>query len=293
VFRDADEVAYRCDSAECPAQQLERLTHWVSRGALDIDGLGPRIIEKLIEGGLVADVAGFYRLTAKQLAALEMGEEKYVRSMSPEKREQTGDYEKEPVLLGETVAVKLHEQIQASKAQPFARVLFGLGVRNVGKTVADTICKQFPSVDELAAATEEELTQIEGIGPVIARTVIQFFATPNNIQLIEELKAAGLSLERGAGALGGSGGWEEKPQTLKGLTFVLTGALERHTRDEAEELLRSFGAKASGSVSAKTSYVVAGPGAGSKLAKARQLGIPVLDESALDEILAAGEISVA
>jgi DNA ligase (NAD+) len=298
VFRDADEVAYRCDSAECPAQQLERLTHWVSRGALDIDGLGPRIIEKLIEGGLVTDVAGFYRLTTEQLATLEMGEEKYVRSMSPEKREQTGDYEKEPVLLGETVAAKLHEQIQASKGQPFARVLFGLGVRNVGKTVAETVCKQFPSVDELAAATEDELTQIEGIGPVIARTVIQFFATPDNIRLIGELKAAGLSLERGAGGsggvggVGGVGGGEEKPQTLRGFTFVLTGALERHTRDEAEDLLRSFGAKASGSVSAKTSYVVAGPGAGSKLTKAQQLGIPVLDEAALDEILATGEIPI-
>jgi DNA ligase (NAD+) len=290
VFRDADEVAYRCDSAECPAQQLERLTHWVSRGALDIDGLGPRIIEKLVEGGLVTDVAGFYRLTTEQLATLEMGEEKYVRSMSPEKREQTGDYEKEPVLLGETVALKLHEQIQASKGQPFARVLFGLGVRNVGKTVAETICKQFPSVDELAAATEDELTQIEGIGPVIARTVIQFFATPDNIRLIGELKAAGLSLERGVGGVGGVGGGEEKPQTLAGLTFVLTGALERHTRDEAEDLLRSFGAKASSSVSAKTSYVVAGPGAGSKLTKAQQLGTPILDELALDAILATGEV---
>jgi DNA ligase (NAD+) len=309
VFRDVDGVAYRCNSLECPAQQLECLSHWVSRGALDIDGLGPKIIEKLVEKGLITDVAGFYRLTVEQFAALETGEEKYVRAMSPERREQTGDYEKEPVLLGELVARKLYEQIQASKSQPFARVLFGLGVRNVGKTVAETICRQFPSVDALATATEEELTQIEGIGPVIARTVVQFFATPDNIRLIEELRTAGLSFERrgghgagggggvagagGAGFGGGTGadgaGEEERPQTLAGLTFVLTGALERHTRDDAEELLRSFGARTSGSVSSKTSYVVAGPGAGSKLTKARQLDIPVLDEEALDHILETGE----
>jgi DNA ligase (NAD+) len=299
VFRDEDGVAYRCNSAECPAQRLERLSHWVSRGALDIDGLGPKIIEKLVESGLVTDVAGFYRLSAAQLAALETGEEKYVRAMPPERRELLGDWEKEPVLLGETVAAKIYEQIQASKTRPFARVLFGLGVRNVGKTVADTICRAFPSADALTAATEEDLTQIEGVGPVIARTVVQFFATPDNRRLVEDLKAAGLTLERRVGVAGvagvgaasadGAATGEEPPQTLAGLTFVLTGSLERHTRDEAEEILRSLGAKASGSVSAKTSYVVAGPGAGSKLTKAQQLGVPILDEAALDHILATGE----
>jgi DNA ligase (NAD+) len=260
--------------------------------------------------------------------------------MSPERRELLGDWEREPVLLGETVAAKIYEQIQASKGRPFARVLFGLGVRNVGKTVASTICRAYPSADALAAATEDELTQIEGVGPVIARTVVQFFATPDNRRLVEELKAAGLALEQrragagvGAGGAGGAGvgalgaagagaagggaagaagadalgaaaggagatgaagtedvdGEWERPQTLAGLTFVLTGALEHHTRDEAEEILRSFGAKASGSVSAKTSYVVAGPGAGSKLTKAQQLGIPILDEAQLDRILQTGE----
>ncbi|MDR1014504.1 MAG: NAD-dependent DNA ligase LigA [Coriobacteriales bacterium] len=301
VFREEDGVAYRCDSAECPAQLLERLSHWVSRSALDIDGLGPKIIERLVESGLLTDVAGFYRLSAEQLATLETGEEKYVRAMSPEKREQTGDFEKEPVLLGETVARKLYEQIQASKGRPFARVLFGLGVRNVGKTVAETICRQYPSVDTLAAVTEEELTQIEGVGPVIAHDVVHFFATPDNRRLVEGLKALGLSLARraagggagGAGADGmggdaGAGDDAERPQTLAGLGFVLTGTLEHHTRDEAEDLLRSWGAKASGSVSSKTSYVVAGPGAGSKLAKAQALGIPVLDEAALDLILETG-----
>jgi DNA ligase (NAD+) len=284
VFRDEDGVAIRCDSVECPAQRLERLEHWVSRGALDIDGLGPKIVEKLVEGGLVTDVAGFYRLSAVQLAALDTGEEKYARSLTPAQRERTGDFEKQPSLLGETVARKLIEQIEASKRQPFARVLFGLGIRNVGKTVAETICKSYPSVDALTQATEEELTEVEGVGPVIARTVVQFFATPDSLRLVEELKQAGLSLARTGDEAG-----EERPQTLAGLTFVLTGTLINHTRDNAEETLRSYGAKASGSVSAKTSYVVAGPGAGSKLAKAQQLGIAVLDEAQLDEILATGQ----
>jgi len=189
-------------------------------------------------------------------------------------------------LLGETVALKLYDQIQASKQQPFARVLFGLGVRNVGKTVAETICQQFSSIDELITATEEELTQIEGVGPVIAQTVVQFFRTPGNIRLIDELREAGLVLAQQVGI-----GGETRTQlhTLSGKTFVLTGSLENHTRDEAEELLRALGAKTSSSVSAKTSYVVAGPGAGSKLTKAQQLGVPVLDEAALDLILATGE----
>jgi DNA ligase (NAD+) len=139
------------------------------------------------------------------------------------------------------------------------------------------------------AASEEELTAIEGIGPVIAQTLQQFFATPDNVRLIEELRAAGLNLGDASGAADSDGADGDRPQTLAGLTFVLTGTLERHTRDEAEEILRSYGAKASGSVSAKTSYVVAGPGAGSKLAKAQQLGITVLDEEALESILVTGE----
>jgi len=253
---------------------------------MDIDGLGPKIIEKLVEKGLLGDVADFYRLTVEQLATLETGEEKFKRQMPQKKREETGDYETEPVLLGDVVAPKLYEQIQASKSRPFARVLFGLGVRNVGKTVAETICREFPSIGQLMDAGEEDLTQIEGVGPVIAQTVIQFFKTPDNVRLVEELQAAGLTLARD---LVGEGSADERPQTLSGLTFVLTGTLENYSRGEAEELLRALGAKASGSVSAKTSYVVAGPNAGSKLTKAQQLGIPVLDEAALEQILQTGQ----
>ncbi|MDR1082434.1 MAG: NAD-dependent DNA ligase LigA [Coriobacteriales bacterium] len=289
VFKDVDEVAYRCDSAECPAQRLERLNHWVSRGAMDIDGLGPKLIEKLVECELVTDVTGFYRLTAAQIAYVETGEEKYARSMSAERRKRIGDYEKKPVLVGATVATKLYEQIQASKNRPFARVLFGLGVRGVGKTVAEILCQELPSVDALGAATEEELTWIEGIGPTIARAVVEFFSTPDNARLISELKAAGLSLEQQTGGFDGTGrlgdNREERSRPLAGLSFVLTGSLEHHTRDEAAEALRLLGAKTPGSVSAKTSYVIAGPKAGSKLTKAQQLGVPILNETQLDHIL--------
>ncbi len=289
VFKDEDGVAYRCVSSECPAQRLERLGHWVSRTAMDIDGLGAKIIEKLVANNLVVDVASFYNLTIDQLATLETGEEKYVRSLSAEKRALTGDYEKEPALLGTLMATKIHEQIQESKNRPPARVLFGLGIRNVGKTVAETLVRQFRTIDALRNATEEELTLIEGIGPVIAKTIRHFFDTSDNIRLIEELREAGLDLGKTSGDGSQDDTYQDLPQTLAGLTFVLTGSLENHTRDEAEEVLRSYGAKASGSVSSKTSYVVAGPGAGSKLAKAQQLGIKILDEDALDKILATGE----
>ena len=282
VFKDVDGVAYRCVSAECPAQRLERLSHWVSRGAMDIDGLGPRIIEKLIEAGLVQDVADFYKLTVEQLATLETGELKYARQLSSQKREQSGDYEQVPSLVGELVATKLHEQIRASRQQSFARVLFGLGIRNVGKTIAELIANNFPSIEELCQATKEQLTSVDGVGPEIAQTIIEFLQTPDNLRLMKELRQAGLQLQQDSSG--------RKPQSLTGLTFVVTGSLEKYRRDQAEALLKQYGAKASGSVSAKTSYVVAGENAGSKLTKARELGVPVLDEAQLDAIIATGEV---
>jgi DNA ligase (NAD+) len=236
----------------------------------------------MVEAGLVADVADFYRLSADTIALIETGETKFVHALSPQKREETGDYEKEPALVGSVVAQKIYAQIQESKTRPFARVLFGLGVRNVGKTVAELITRRFNTIDALAAASEEELTLIDGIGPVIARTVIEYLTTPANQHLIVRLQQAGLSFEQDVTS--------QKPQTLAGLTFVLTGSLEKYGRSEAETLLKQYGAKASGSVSAKTSYVVAGPNAGSKLTKARELGIPVLDELQLERIIKTGRV---
>jgi DNA ligase (NAD+) len=304
VFRDQDGVAIRCLAADCPAQLLERLNHWVSRGAMDIEGLGPKLIERLVERGLLTDYADFYRLTVSQLSVLESGEDKYVRPMSVQNRAVLGDYEKEPVLVGPLVGAKVYDQIQASKQQPFARVLFGLGIRNIGKTVAEIITKAIPSAESLAQTDEEQLCALEGIGPVIASNLRQFFDTPDNQRLLQELKEAGLQLETlsagrgpesGSGQSAGSDGdqaTEPSAQPLTGLTFVLTGTLEHFRRDDAEDQLRVLGAKTAGSVSVKTSYVIAGPGAGTKLKKAQQLGIPVLDETALEKILETGSISV-
>ena len=287
VYRDdeGNGAAVRCLSAECPAQLLERLNHWVSRGAMDIDGFGPRLIEKLVEQGFLADVADFYLLTEEQIAQTPTGEEKFARSMSPDKRQELGDYEKIPTLVGNTVAAKVIDQITASKEQPFARVLFGIGIRNVGKQVAEVIAGQLGSLDALQQTTQGDLEVIEGVGPVIARTIIEFVGTEQNKELLERLKTLGLQLEMQKRSVD-----DAALLPLQGLTFVLTGTLERHIRGDAEAALRDLGAKTSGSVSAKTSYVIAGPGAGSKLQKAKSLGIPVLDEAALEQILSTGRL---
>ncbi len=260
-----DGAVLRCDSLECPAQRLMRLKHWVSRGALDIDGLGEKVIERLVEQGLLNDIADFYKLTFDQLAFLEVGDTKKDGS---------------PRILGKLVAQKTLDQIEASKEQPFARVLFGLGVRNVGATMADQLCSSFGNIDELREADMEKLCAIEGIGQTVACGIMDFFAVPENIELIERLRQAGLQMQVDKAA--------QKPQSLQGLTFVLTGTLEKYGRKEAEELLRAYGAKASSSVSKQTSFLVAGPGAGSKLTKAQNLGIPVLDEAALIDIIETG-----
>ncbi|MCL2530078.1 MAG: NAD-dependent DNA ligase LigA [Coriobacteriia bacterium] len=288
VYRDdtGSGAAVRCLSAECPAQLLERLSHWVSRGAMDIDGLGPKLIEKLVELGLLKDVADFYLLTQEQIALTPTGEEKFARSMPPEKREALGDYEKVPTLVGDTVAAKVVAQIAESKGRPFARVLFGVGIRNVGKQVAEIIVGHFGSFEALVAAGQEDLEVIDGVGPIIAHTIIEFIATEQNQNLFKRLGELGLNLEDSSAHAGQDA--SAAPLPLSGLSFVLTGSLQRFVRDEAEAALRALGAKTPGSVSSKTSYVVAGPGAGSKLQKAEKLGIPVLDEAALEDILTLG-----
>lgn len=264
VFRDG--AFLRCDSAECPAQLQTRLEHWVSRGALDIDGLGTRIIEGLISEGLLRDVADFYSLDKDALAAVS-----------------TGDVKKDgsPRMFGAKNAAKAMEQIEKSKQQSFDSVLFGLGIRNIGKTTAEALAKAFGDIDTLMDASAEILCQVEGIGEVVAEGIVDFFATQDNRVLIERLRGAGLQMQVEMG--------EAKPQSLSGLTFVLTGSLEAYDRTTAEGLLREYGAKTSGSVSKRTSFVVAGPGAGSKLRKATELGVPVLDEAQLVHIIETGE----
>ncbi|MDR3136601.1 MAG: NAD-dependent DNA ligase LigA [Coriobacteriales bacterium] len=293
VFKDEDGVAWRCVSAECPAQRQERLEHWASRGALDIDGLGPRLIEKLVEAGLLRNVADFYNLTTESIANIPTGELKF-RIESANKRKKVGDFSREPALVGKVVATKLVAQVERSKSRSFERVLFGLGIRNVGRQIADLIARKFTNIDELIAAREPDLEAIEGVGPVIALNIVEFFSTAQNQDLIRRLRQAGVRLsnakEETAGSAQGSQGLTAPAQSLAGLTFVLTGTLEHYPREEAEELLRNLGAKTSSSVSHHTSYVVAGPGAGSKLNKAEQLGIPILNEAQLLDILETGKV---
>ena len=272
VVRDPGEVAFRCISIDCPAQALERLLHWASRGALDIDGMGEEIVSRLVESGRVADVADYYSLSEEELASLDMGRVKA---------------DGEPVRLGHTVAKKLVAAIEASKGRPFARVLFGLGIRHVGKTTAEAIAAAYPSMDALSAAGEDELAGIYGVGPKVAHGMWLFFRTPDNTSVIERLRAAGVTMADEAVAVG-----EEVPQVRAGLTFVLTGTLAHSgmTRDEAGARLKAMGAKVSGSVSKKTSFVVAGENAGSKYDKAVALDVPVLDEAQLLNLLETGEV---
>ena len=275
VVREEGEVDYRCISIDCPAQAAERLIHWASRGAMDIDGMGEEIIGRLIESGRVTDVADYYTLDVVELSMLDMGRV---------------NKDGAPIRLGETVAKKLMAAIDESRTRPLARPLFGLGIRHVGKTMAEALAAAFPSIDALMAASEEELAAVEGVGPKIARCVYLFFRTPDNVAVIERLRKHGVSLEDDVQAAAE----DALPQTLAGLTFVLTGSLTQSgmTRDEAGAALKARGAKVSGSVSKKTSYVVAGEAAGSKYDKAIALGVPVLDEDALLHILETGEVPV-
>ncbi|MEF2593452.1 MAG: NAD-dependent DNA ligase LigA [Eggerthellaceae bacterium] len=271
VIREEGEADYRCISIDCPAQALERLLHWASRGAMDIDGMGEEIVARLVESGRLTDVADYYTLDEVELSMLDMGRV---------------NKDGEAIRLGRTVAAKLVAAIDASRGRGFARVLFGLGMRHVGKTTAEALAASYPSMDELRAATEEDLAAVEGIGPKIAHSVYLFLRTPDNVAVIDRLQARGVNLADSAAEDAA-----QLPQTLAGLTFVLTGTLVQSgmTRDEAGAALKARGAKVSGSVSKKTSFVVAGESAGSKYDKAIALGVPVLDEDALLRIIETGE----
>ena len=276
VVREEGEVAYRCVSIDCPAQASERLIHWGSRNAMDIDGLGEELVGRMVEQGLLRDVADFYdRLSEEAFASLDTGRTYETTT----KDHQAGD----AIVVGPTIARKVMSQVEESKQRGLARVLFGLGIRHVGANVAEVLARRFGSAQALSAATPEEISQVEGIGPKIAESVADFFSVPDNLAVVERLRKAGVTLEEEEPA-------EQQPQTLAGLTFVLTGTLEHYKRKQAGDALKALGAKVSGSVSKRTSYVIAGASAGSKLTKAEQLGVPVLDEAALAQILETGQL---
>ena len=269
VIREEGEVAYRCVSIDCPAQATERLIHWGSRNAMDIDGLGDEIVSRMVEQGLLTDVADFYdKLTEEALSEVSCGR-------------QTVDGD--DIVVGKTIATKVMAQVNESRDRGLARVLFGLGIRHVGANVARALATHFRSMQALMTAAPEDIAAIDGVGPKIAASVHEFFSIKKNVAVVERLREAGVVREEEVEE-------PDAPQTLAGLTFVLTGTLQNYKRTEAAKLLEAMGAKCTGSVSKKTSYVIAGEAAGSKLTKAEQLGVPVLDESALVQILTTGQV---
>lgn len=243
VERDPDGAAVRCTGAECPAQLLRNLTHFASRNAMDIDGLGPAVMNQLIESGLVKTAADLYGLRAEEIAQLDR--------------------------MGAKSAQNAVEAIAKSRENDLWRLLFALGIRQVGEKAAKVLAARFGSFDALANASEEELTAIDDVGPITARYLREWLESPQSKDLIARLKVAGVNMES-----------RTKPidSRFAGQTFVLTGALTRFTRDEAAEMIEQRGGKAAGSVSKKTTCVVAGENAGSKLKKAQELQIPVLTE---------------
>lgn len=244
VRRDPDGAAIRCTGAECPAQLLRNLTHFASRDAMDIEGLGPAAVEALVNAGLVKTPADLYHLKAEQVEPLER--------------------------MGKKSAENLIAAIERSKSQGMARLLFAFGIRQVGQKAAQVLSRQFGSLDRLMAATQEELTAVDDVGAITADYLVHWFENPQSQHLIRALREAGVSFESTEAPVG---------TRLAGKTFVVTGTLEHFSRKEAEEAIVAQGGKASGSVSKKTSYVVAGEAAGSKLTKAQSLGVPVLTEA--------------
>ena len=246
-----DEVALRCINPLCPAQIKEGLSHFASRDAMNITGLGPAVVEKLFAAQLVEDVAGIYRLSVEDLLTLEGFKEKS--------------------------AEKLHEAIQASKENSAEKLLFGLGIRHVGSKVSQILLQEFHDLDQLASADPERIASIDSLGMVVAESLKRYFAQEGSKRLLQELKEAGVNMDY-------LGEKVAADAALSGMTVVLTGKLERLTRSEAKAKLESLGAKVTGSVSKKTDLVVAGSDAGSKLTKAQELGIQVEDEAWLESL---------
>jgi DNA ligase (NAD+) len=251
IVREIGEAASRCVNTNCPARLRESLLHFASRGVMDIDGMGDALVDQLLQKEMVHTVADLYRLKAEQLSELDR--------------------------MGKKSAAKVVHNIDRSRSQPLSRVLNGLGIPFVGERTAQILASHFGSLDELAAASEEELQAAEEVGPKVAHSIRQFFEEPRNRDLIEALRAVGLQF---------TGPKQVKTQgKLTGMTFVLTGTLPSLSREDAKAKIEAAGGKVAAAVSRKTGYVVAGEEAGSKLEKARELGVPILDEAGLFAML--------
>ena len=277
MVRAEGEVDYRCVNADCPAKLRESLVHFASRGVMNIEGLGEAVVQQLLDRGLVRSVADLYRLDEAALLSLE-------KEVTRKNKAAGIDEMKVERLLGPKAAQTLLGEIEASKLAGLARVLMGLGIRFVGERTAELLAAEFGAIDALAAATAEELERVEEVGPRISQAILEFFAQPANLALIQSLKDAGVNMTAEK---------KERSTQLAGLTFVLTGTLPTLTRDEAKRKIEAAGGKIAASVSKKTSYVVAGEEAGSKLDKARELKVLILDEAGLLALLISGPAPVA
>jgi len=249
VVRSEGEVDYRCVNANCPAKLRETILHFASRGVMNIDGMGDALVTQLTERGLVRNVADIYKLTKADLLTLER--------------------------MGDKSAQNILDEIEASKKLPLERVIYGLGIRMVGERTAQFLAEHFGSMEALEQASVEELQNVDEVGPRIAESIVEFFSIPANRKLVERLGEANLTLK---------GKKKERGTKLAGKTFVLTGTLQKYTRDEAKKMIEDAGGKVTGSVSKKTDYVVAGADAGSKLDKAKELGVDVIDETEMERL---------
>ncbi len=254
VFSEDGEAAVRCINADCPAQRIRNIIHFASRDAMDIDGLGPAVVEQLVANELISDAADLYFLKAEQISEIER--------------------------MGEKSAQNLINSIEKTKENDLSRLIFALGIRHVGQKAGKNLAMHFGTLDALLSADEGEITAVYDVGEAMAKSIKKWISLQSSVSFIEKLKNAGVNTEYKG---------EKKGSAFAGKTFVLTGTLTRFTRSEAEERIELLGGKASSSVSKKTSFVVAGESAGSKLTKANQLGIPVLTEDEFLEMLENGE----
>lgn len=251
VVRDdaGDGVAVKCPSPVCPAQLSRSITHFASKGAMDIEGLGPQVVELLLSSGKIGGIADLYSLRPEDISSLER--------------------------MGDKSARKLVDAIESSKGRGLERLLYALGVRQVGEVAAEEIARKMRTVENLFSATYEDFVSIADIGDITAKELLDFFSEESTKQMILRLQEVGVDTNAKS---------EERSDKFAGLTFVLTGTLPTMTRDEASAIIKKMGGKVSGSVSKKTSYVVAGEEAGSKLTKAKELGVAIIDEAALIEM---------
>jgi DNA ligase (NAD+) len=258
IAREEGEADWRCSGGlYCPAQRKQALLHFASRRMMDIEGLGDKLVDQLVDAGILRTLPDLYTLGFAKLAALDR--------------------------MGEKSAQNLVDAIEKSKSTTLGRFLFSLGIRHVGESTAKDLAKHFGNIDRLMDARLEELLEVNDVGPVVAQSLRHFFDQPHHREIVEQLRAAGVHWPDAQGTA------SDAPRPLLGKVLVLTGTLPTLGRDQAKDLIEAAGGKVSGSVSKKTSYVIAGEEAGSKLDKARELGIAVLDESGLQSLLAAAD----